>query len=72
MIERHLPPDKPAATVRNPVGIVVTHQPPPIRGMEGQRIRNTVRLLWRRGDPLDREPCYVSAVVNDLFAVEVE
>jgi hypothetical protein len=38
MIERRLSPDKPAATVRNAVGIVVTHQPPPTRGMERQRI----------------------------------
>src|SRR6185437_2739268 len=72
MVEGRLPPDKPAATVRNPVGIVVAHQPPTIRGVEGQRIGNTMRLLWRRRDPLDFEPRYESAVVDDLLAVEVE
>src|SRR5260370_41675765 len=50
MIERRLPTDKPAATVTTPVGIVLTHQPPPILGMAGQRIRNTVRLRGRPGD----------------------
>src|SRR5260370_16954534 len=67
MIERRLPTDKPAATVRTPVGIVVTHQPPPIRGMEGQRIRNTVRLLSRPCHPLDRDPTDLSPSSNDLF-----
>src|SRR5258708_4341420 len=72
MIEGHLPSDKPTSAMKNPVGVVIAHQPPTISGVEGQRLRDSMRLLWRRGNPPDLESRYASVVVNDLFPIEVE
>lgn len=64
--------DKLAASVCNPVGIVIAHQPPTIWRMKGQGIGDAVGFLRRHGDLFDLEPRYVTAVVDDLLAIEVE
>ncbi|BAE52099.1 hypothetical protein amb3295 [Paramagnetospirillum magneticum AMB-1] len=72
MVEGGLAFDKLAATMPNAMGIVVSHQPAAIAGMEGQRIRNAVGFFSRSFDRLGLESGDITVIVDDLFTIKIQ